>query len=373
MSDPVLLAARRTPVGIAGHAFRDVTAADLAAAVIDDVAGRVAHLGPIDDVVLGNCLGPGGDVARVAALQAGLGHRVPGVTVDRQCGSGLDAVGQAASRVRAGDADLVLAGGVESASTAPWRFRPPVGDEPPTRYTRAPFTPAGTPDPDMGPAADDLARVLGVTRAQQDAYAARSHRLAADADFSAEIVPVRGETRDRRIRAGLTAERLARLPAAFGEGGTATAGNSCGISDGAAVLAVTTRDRAEGPCLAVRSWAVAGADPALPGLAPVPAIDAALRRAGCTVDDVGTIEITEAFASVALAVIDRAGLGPDRVCQGGGAIALGHPWGASGALLLVRLAARMTHGDGLPSALGLAACAIGGGQGIAMVVERIDA
>lgn len=371
MRDTVLLAARRTPVGIAGHAFRALTAADLAAAVVTDVAGRVAHLGPIDDVILGNCLGPGGDVARVAALQAGLGHGVPGVTVDRQCGSGLDAVGQAVSRVRAGDADLVLAGGVDSASTAPWRSWPPDGDGPPTRYTRAPFTPAGTPDPDMGPAADHLARTLGITRARQDEYAARSHRLAAAADFSDEIVPVGGETRDRRIRPGLTVKRLARLPAAFGEGGTATAGNSCGISDGAAVLAVTTRDLAEGPCLLVRSWAVAGGDPALPGLAAVPAVDAALRRAGCVAADLEAVELTEAFASVALAVIDRVGLDPDRVCSDGGAIALGHPWGASGALLLVRLAARMARGEG--SGLGVAACAVGGGQGVAMVVERISA
>ncbi|MBM7413936.1 MULTISPECIES: thiolase family protein [Nocardiaceae] len=369
--DPILLAGRRTAIGTAGHAFADLTAADLAAPVIADVARRVQHLGRIDDVVLGNCLGPGGDLARVAALQAGLGHHVPGVTVDRQCGSGLDAVAVASSRVRAGDDALILAGGVESASTAPWRFHAPVGDAGPQRYTRAPFTPRGHPDPDMGTAADDLARTLGIDRARQDAYAERSHRLASQTDFSAEIVTVAGIDRDERVRSGLTAARLSRLRPAFSPEGTATAGNSCGISDGAAVLAVTTADRADGPALRVLGWAVAGTDPALPGLSPVPAVRAVLDRCGAALSDVGIVEITEAFASVALAAVDRLGIDPDIVCPHGGAIALGHPWGASGAILLVRLAGQMTATDS--PALGLAVCAIGGGQGIAMLVERVGA
>ncbi|MEU2092344.1 thiolase family protein [Nocardia beijingensis] len=371
---PVLVAPRRTPIGNAGHGLSDLTATDLAAPVLREVLASVRGAGidaEVDDVVLGNCLGPGGDPARVAALRAGLGVHVPGVTVDRQCGSGLDAVMQAALRVRSGADELLLAGGVESASTAPWRFWPPVADAEPVRYTRAPFAPPGFPDPDMGVAADDLARARGISRERQDAYAARSHTLAAAADFSAEIVPVGGVHRDERIRAGMTTARLARLRPSFGVDGTATAGNSCGISDGAAAMAVTTETIAAGlPALRILGCAVAGSDPAYPGLGPVPAIRKLLRRTGFGVADLGVVEITEAFASVVLAVADELGLDESTICPQGGAIAMGHPWGASGAILLVRLASQMLCADG--PALGLAACAIGGGQGIAVLVERVS-
>ncbi|WP_280246807.1 thiolase family protein [Nocardia abscessus] len=371
---PVLVAPRRTAIGNAGHGLADVTIIDLAAPVLQSVLASVRGAGidaEVDDVVLGNCLGPGGDPARVAALRAGMGVQVPGVTVDRQCGSGLDAVMQAALRVRSGADELVLAGGVESASTAPWRFWPPTGAAEPARYTRAPFAPQGFPDPDMGVAADDLARARGISRERQDAYAARSHTLAAAADFSAEIVPIGDVRRDERIRAGMTATRLARLRPSFGVDGTATAGNSCGISDGAAVMAVTTESMAAGlPALRILGCAVAGSDPALPGLGPVPAIRKLLRRTGFRIEDLGVIEITEAFASVVLAVADELGLDESTICPQGGAIAMGHPWGASGAILLVRLASQMLAVGG--PALGLAACAIGGGQGIAVLVERMS-
>ncbi|MEU1993403.1 thiolase family protein [Nocardia gamkensis] len=371
---PVLVAPRRTPIGNAGHGLADLTVTDLAAPVLRDVLAALRGAGvdaDVDDVVLGNCLGPGGDPARVAALRAGLGVHVPGVTVDRQCGSGLDAVMQAALRVRSGADELILAGGVESASTAPWRFWPPVAGAEPVRYTRAPFAPPGFPDPDMGAAADDLARARGISRERQDAYAARSHTLAAATDFSAEIVPIGDVHRDERIRAGMTTARLARLRPSFGVDGTATAGNSCGISDGAAVMAVTSESMAAGlPALRVLGCAVAGSDPAFPGLGPVPAIRKLLRRTGVGVADLGVIEITEAFASVVLAVADELGLDESTICPQGGAIAMGHPWGASGAILLVRLASRMLRADG--PALGLAACAIGGGQGIAVLVERVS-
>ncbi|MFI9413909.1 thiolase family protein [Nocardia gamkensis] len=371
---PVLLAPRRTPIGNAGHGLADLTVTDLAAPVLRDVLASLRGAGvdaDVDDVVLGNCLGPGGDPARVAALRAGLGVHVPGVTVDRQCGSGLDAVMQAALRVRSGADELILAGGVESASTAPWRFWPPVAGAEPVRYTRAPFAPPGFPDPDMGAAADDLARARGISRERQDAYAARSHTLAAATDFSAEIVPIGDVHRDERIRAGMTTARLARLRPSFGVDGTATAGNSCGISDGAAVMAVTSESMAAGlPALRILGCAVAGSDPAFPGLGPVPAIRKLLRRTGVGVADLGVIEITEAFASVVLAVADELGLDESTICPQGGAIAMGHPWGASGAILLVRLASGMLRADG--PALGLAACAIGGGQGIAVLVERVS-
>ncbi|MGU3431876.1 thiolase family protein [Actinomycetes bacterium M1A6_2h] len=367
---PVIVAARRTPIGNAGHGLRDLTVTDLAAPVLSAVAREIDDIGPVDDVVLGNCVGPGGNPARIAALAAGLGVDVPGVTVDRQCGSGLDAVALAALRVRSGEESLILAGGVESASTAPWRFWPPAADSEPRRYTRAPFAPTGFPDPDMGCAADDLARLRGIDRARQDRYAERSHRLAAENDFTAEIVPVGGVGHDERIRSGMSEARLARLRPAFGVDGTATAGNSCGISDGAAVVAVTTQEKARGrPALKILGSAVSAGDTALPGLGPVDAIRRVLHRCGLDIDDIGVVEITEAFASVVLAVVDELSVDPEIVCPGGGAIAMGHPWGASGAILLVRLATRMNADDG--PALGLAACAIGGGQGIAMVVEKL--
>jgi len=367
---PVIVAAKRSAIGIAGHGFADVTAPNLAAPVLKAVAAEISSLEiSIDDVILGNCLGPGGDVARVSSLLAGLGVGVPGVTVDRQCGSGLDAVAQAASRIRSGDETLILAGGVESASTSPWRFWPPVDGGEPVRYTRAPFAPPGFADPDMGVAADDLARIRGIGRERQDAYAARSFARAAACDFSAEIVTVNDVVTDERIRPNMTAQRLGRLRPTFTSDGTVTAGNSCGISDGAAVLAVTTAERAAGmPALRILGSAVAGSDPALPGLGPVPAIEKLLARTGVSLADIDTVEITEAFASVVLAVSDELGLDEGRICPEGGAIAMGHPWGASGAILLVRLASRMLHPGG--PALGLAACAIGGGQGIAMLVER---
>jgi acetyl-CoA C-acetyltransferase len=376
---PVIVAARRTAIGTAGRSFASLTVDELAAPVLAAIAHAVAPAGiAVDDVVLGNCMGPGGDLARVAALRAGLGEQVPGVTVDRQCGSGLDAVMQAASRVRAGDAALVVAGGAESASTAPHRHWPGSGE----RYTRAPFAPSGFPDPDMGPAADRLAALRGISRARQDAWAARSHALAATAQgagvFDREIVAIGGVVRDDRPRAAMDVARLARFAPAFTDagaagsaGGTVTAGNSCGFSDGAAAMAVTTEKVARDlglPALRVRAAAVAAGDPALPGLGAAPAARAALARAGMSVGDLGFLEITEAFAAQVLAVSDELALDEDLISADGGAIALGHPWGASGAVLLVRLAARMLAAD--DDRPGLAACSIGGGQGVAMIVER---
>ncbi|PRZ43691.1 acetyl-CoA C-acetyltransferase [Antricoccus suffuscus] len=379
---PVIVSARRTPVGTAGHGLRSLTVDALAAAVLTPVAEDVAGLGlDVDDVILGNCLGPGGNIARVAALRAKMGESVPGVTVDRQCGSGLDAILQGASRVAAGDAELVLAGGAESASTAPWRMWPPAGDTPAHRYTRAPFAPNGFPDPEMGPAADALAARLGISRERQDAWAARSHRRALAAQtaglFAAELVSVGGLDHDERPRAGLDERRLSRLRAAFaptsdGLTGTATAGNSCGISDGAAVTAITTerhRVSAGLPGLRVIASAVAGSDPALPGIGAIPAIRKALQRSDVGVPDIGAVEITEAFASQIIAAVDDLGFDENIVCADGGAIAYGHPWGASGAILVTRLFTRMLAPAG--PAVGLAACAIGGGQGIALIVERV--
>lgn len=369
---PVVVAALRTPIGTAGGALATVETAALAAPVLSALADLVPDLPR--DVVLGNCTGPGGDVARVAALWAGLPVGVPALTVDRQCGSGLAALDVAASMLRS-STGTVLAGGVESASTAPMRFWP---EDPPRRYTRAPFAPASVGDPDMGYAADVLAEKAGVSRERQDAYAARSHGLAARARdggcFAPEIVPVGAVSRDQRPRAGLTAARLARLRPAFrpaGEGGTVTAGNACGVNDGAAAVALVdaaTHRRLDVPGLRVLATATAGVDPSLPGLALVPAVQQALAVAGLSLTEMDVVELNEAFAGQVLACCDALCLDPQRVCVEGGALALGHPWGASGAVLVVRLFSQLVRAE--RGRYGLAAIAAGGGQGVAMVVER---
>jgi acetyl-CoA C-acetyltransferase len=374
-----IVAARRTPIGTAGHGLAKLTAADLAAATLHAVAQDLRTLGideDPDDVVLGNCLGPGGNLARVAALQAGLPVRVPGLTVDRQCGSGLAAVsiGAALLANASSSRPLVLAGGVESASTAPWRFWPPANGSPPQRYERAPFAPADFGDPDMGEAADLLAAEAGISRERQDAYAARSHSLAVEARqrraFDDEVVPVGGLGSDERPRLGLSIERLARLKPAFRDRGTVTAGNSCGISDGAAVVGLVTegpRRQLGLPGLRVVATATAGIDPRRPGLGIVPAVQQVLTYTGLRLSQVDVLEFNEAFAGQILACTDRLGLDPERVCRQGGALALGHPWGASGAVLLVRLFSQLIRAAS--GRYGLAAIAVGGGQGIATVVE----
>ncbi|WP_104524820.1 thiolase family protein [Blastococcus atacamensis] len=374
---PVIVAARRTPIGTAGRLLAGYTAADLAAAVLGDLAAD-ARTGqdagaPLREVVLGNCMGPGGDVARVAALQAGLPVSVPGLTVDRQCASGLAAVVLGATALR-GEVGTVLAGGVESASTAPWRSWPPRGDVPAARYERAPFAPSDLGDPDMGPAADLIAREHGITRAQQDEYAARSHARAMATQridgFAAEMVPLGGISRDQRPRDGLTVERLGRLRPAFDPAGTVTAGNSCGINDGAAVVTLVdaaTHRRRGGRGLRVLATATAGVDPNRPGLGIVPAAQESLDRAGLAIGDIDVVEFNEAFAGQVLACCAELRLEPERICPQGGALALGHPWGASGAVLAVRLFSQLALGNA--GRYGLAAIAAGGGQGVAMVVE----
>ena len=368
MTESMIVAARRTPIGTAGRALAQVSAAELAAPVLRALVGERAPA----EVVLGNCMGPGGDVARVAALEAGLPVETPALTVDRQCASGLAAI-EIGARLVTDDHWPVLAGGVESASTAPWRFWPPVGGAEPVRYERAPFAPASD-DPDMGLAADLLAEERGISRERQDEYAARSHQLAAAADLTDEIVPIAGLEHDERVRAGMSAQRLGRFPAAFREGGTVTAGNSCGINDGAAVVALAPASTGL-PGLRVLATASAGVDPNRPGIGIVPAVRLALDRAGLSIGDIDVVEFNEAFAGQVLACYDELGIDPERACVQGGALALGHPWGASGAVLAVRLFSQMIgqavgqrvgRGTGR---YGLAAIAAGGGQGTAMVVE----
>jgi acetyl-CoA C-acetyltransferase len=373
---PVIVEALRSPIGRAGGRLRDLAAPDLAAPVLAAVHRRLDQP-RIDEVVLGNCMGPGGDVARVAALAAGLGVEVPALTVDRQCGSGLTAVSTAAALVTAAPG-LVLAGGVESASTAPWRYWPPADDQPPERYTRAPFAPIGFADPDMGDAADRLAAATGIGRDAQDGYAARSHaRAVATATaggFAAETVTVAGLDHDERPSAGLTVARLSRLSPVFRpvvQGGTVTIGTSSGVNDGAAVVAVVDGEehaRSGRRGLRLLASATAAVDSDRPGIGLVPAVQLALERAAVDMAAVDVVEFNEAFAGQILACCAALGLDPERVCPQGGALALGHPWGASGAVLLVRLFSQLVRTP-RPGALGLAAIAVGGGQGVAMVVQ----
>ena len=363
---PVVVAARRTAIGTAGGALREYPVDHLAAPVLRALRDDVDPGVPVADVLLGNVFGPGGNPARVAALRAGHGEDVPGVTVDRQCASGLSALVCAATAIRAGDGEAFLAGGVESPSTAPTRTRPDG-----TTYTKAPFAPPELGDPEMGPAADRVAAEAGVTRQRQDAFAARSHaravRAQRDGTFDAEIVPVGDVHADQRPRDRFDLTRLARFRPAFTDGGTATAANSCGVNDGAAaVLIVSERvRRALGvPGMALRAAATRGCAPALLGLGAVPAIRAVL--ADGTPD---AVEFTEAFAGQVLACLDATGLDEALVSPDGGAIALGHPWGASGAVLVVRLFHRLVRsGHGRT---GLAALSSGGGLGVATLWEVV--
>ncbi|GLL11792.1 acetyl-CoA acetyltransferase [Pseudonocardia halophobica] len=367
MIAPVIVAARRTPIGTAGGVLRDLAADELAAPVLRTVLADTG-LTTVDDVLLGNVFGPGGNTARVAALRAGLGAEVPGLTVDRQCASGLAAITLAATLLGAGEGEVYLAGGVESASTAPhrlWRTDPP---EP---YTRAPFAPAEFGDPEMGEAADLVAAENGISRERQDRFALRSHERAMAAQvagrFDDELVEVAGVRRDQRPRAGFTAARLARFRPAFTPDGTATAANSCGVSDGAAaVLIVSERVRRERnlPGLRLVASATSGCDPRRLGLGVVPALREVLEHGTPQV-----VEFTEAFAGQALACLDAAGLDEEAVNPDGGAIALGHPWGASGAVLVVRLFTQLVR-QGRGGA-GLSALSAGGGLGVAALWQAV--
>ena len=366
----MIIAARRSPIGTRGRALAALRVEQLAAPVIqaalDDSQSLLGAPFPIADVVLGNCMGPGGNPGRISALAAGLGNGVPGATVDRQCGSGLAAVIDAASAIRAGDARMRVAGGVESASTAPVRS---VDGR---AYARAPFAPAGFHDPEMTQAAQDLADRGKISRARQDEHAARSHArasMARDAGrFAAELVPLAGLKHDDSI--GGAQRLLPRLPALY-PGGTVTAGTSTRIGDGAAALVLAPVGT--GPGLAIRSWAITGCDPALPGIGAADAMVQALSRAECKLADLAALEIVEAFAAQSLAVLDAVGIADEdpRLCADGGALALGHPWGASGAIAVVRLFSRLVRAGAPAGTRGLAAASIGGGMGIAAVLEVV--
>jgi 3-oxoadipyl-CoA thiolase len=400
MSDAFILDAVRTPIGRLGGALASVRPDDLAAHVIRALVERTGvEPGSIDDVIFG-CANQAGEdnrnVARMAALLAGLPVSVPGQTVNRLCGSGLQAVVAAAHAIRAGEGERFIAGGVESMSRAPWvMLKPegvPVRGVPEMadsllgwRFTN-PKMPAGWTI-GLGETAEVVAEEYGIDRQAQDDFALASQQRAAAAaaveGFPEEIVPVpvpqrRGDPvmvdRDEHPRPDTTAEALAALRPAFRrEGGTVTAGNASGLNDGAAALLVASREAAEQigarPMARIVASAVAGVDPARMGIGPVPATRKALARAGIGVKDLAVVELNEAFAAQAVACVRELGLDPAIVNPSGGAIALGHPLGDSGARILTTLVHELRRRE---ARYGLATMCIGVGQGIAMIVERVE-
>ena len=398
MRETVIVDAVRTPVGRHGGALSRVRPDDLAAAAIRALVAR-SGVDPhsIEDVILG-CTNQAGEdsrnVARMALLLAGLPVEVAGQTVNRLCGSGLQAVASAVQAIRAGEGECFIAGGVESMSRAPWVMLKPDAPFPRSAPSMADstigwrFTNPALPAEwtvSMGETAENVAERFGITRAEQDRFAHESQRRAAvaagEGRFASEIIPVtvreRGRetvvTADEHPRPDTTLETLGKLRPAFREGGTVTAGSSSGINDGASALLVMSRAAADAasqrPMARVLATAVAGVSPEVMGIGPVPAARKALARAGLSVADLDLIELNEAFAAQALACIRELGLDPARVNVNGGAIASGHPLGSSGSRILTTLVHELRRSGGR---YGLATMCIGVGQGIAVVVERCE-
>ena len=395
-----IVEAVRTPVGRYGGALAGVRPDDLAATVLEAVVAR-SGIDPaiIDDVILG-CANQAGEdnrnIARMALLIAGLPVEVAGQTVNRLCGSGLQAVASAAQAIAVGDADVVIAGGVESMSRAPLvTLKPESGYERGTRELVDttigwrfvnPVLDAKYPTISLGETAERVAAQWSVSREEQDAFALESQRRAAAAAASGvhveEIVPVKISQRkgdaisvekDEHPRPETNAASLAKLRPAFIEGGSVTAGNASGINDGAAALLVMEAGRARAlgltPLARVVATSVAGVDPSVMGIGPIPAIRKLLERTGLSAKEIDRVELNEAFASQAVACIRELGLNPATTNIHGGAIALGHPLGASGARMLVTLTRELTRSG---SRFGIASMCVGVGQGIAMLVERVE-
>jgi len=398
MEDAIILSAVRTPIGRYGGSLKDVRPDDLAALVISEAVRRAdIDAGAVEDVILG-CANQAGEdnrnVARMALLLAGLPVHVAGQTVNRLCGSGLQAINSAAQTIQTGMGDIVVAGGVESMTRSPfvlgkadsafsrsmnlydttlgWRFV-----NPRLSAMHHPYS--------MGETAENVAARYEISRADQDAFALRSHQRAVAAQqsgrFAPEIIPVtipqkKGEAVvvaiDEHPRADTTLEKLAALKPQFRKDGSVTAGNSSGINDGAAALVLTSLSRAQKlglrPRARIVASAVAGVDPAYMGLGPIPATRKVLQRAGLTMQDMDLVELNEAFAVQALQCMRELGIDEERLNVNGGAIALGHPLGCSGARIIVTLLHELERREGR---YGLATMCIGVGQGIATIIERL--
>jgi 3-oxoadipyl-CoA thiolase len=397
--DPLICGAVRTPVGRHGGSLAAVRPDDLLSLAIEELVRRTGvPVDRVEDVVMG-CTNQAGEdnrnVARMASLLAGLPVEVAGQTVNRLCGSGLQSVVTAGHAIRCGEGEVFIAGGVESMSRAPWVTLKPESGYPRSnpvaadttvgwRFTNPRMPPEWTIS--LGETAEVVAERYGITREEQDVFAAESQRRAARAvdegRFEEEIVPVeilrrKGDpeivTRDEHPRPGVTAEGLARLVPAFRADGTVTAGSSSGINDGAAALLIASREAAAElglePIARLGAAAVAGVDPSCMGLGPVPAVRKALERAGLSIGELDLVELNEAFAAQAIACIRELDLDPERVNVNGGAIALGHPLGCTGARLLTSLLYEMRRRE---VSTGLVAMCIGVGQGIAAILHKED-
>lgn len=392
MKEAVIVAAVRTAIGSFGGSLKDLSAVDLGVAVVKGALDKIG-LAPeaVDELILGNVLGAGlgQNVARQVALKAGLPVTSSAMTINKVCGSGLKAVQLAAQAIRLGDADIVIAGGTESMSQAPYvlpnqRWGSRLGNTQMVDTLLKDGLTDAFDQTHMGITAENVAEQYQISRETQDAFALRSQEKALAAitagRFKDEIIPLtipqrRGEPiifdQDEHPRANLTMESLSKLRPAFKTDGTVTAGNASGINDGAAVVVVMSRDKAEElglPILAsITAYANAGLDPKLMGCGPIAASQKVLDKAGWTVSDLDLVEGNEAFAAQACAVNQALGIKPDIVNVNGGAIALGHPIGASGARVLVTLLHEMEKRD---AKRGLATLCIGGGMGTALLVER---
>jgi len=391
MREVVILSAARTAIGTFGGSLSGVSAQELGKIVIEEALRR-ANATPemVDEVIMGCVLqaGLGQNVARQAALQAGLPIETPAMTINKVCGSGLKAVSLAAQAVAMGDAEVVVAGGTENMSLAPYlvpkaRYGYRMGDGKLIDEMIKDGLWCAFNDYHMGVTAENIAERWGITREEQDAFAAASQNKAERAikekRFADEITPVKIAVKggfnefavDEFPRAGVTPEALGKLKPAFKKDGTVTAGNASGINDGAAALVLTTKEMAEKlgktPLACFAAGASAAVDPAVMGIGPVEATKKALAKANWKLDEIGLIEANEAFAAQSLAVAKDLGFNMDIVNVNGGAIALGHPIGASGARILITLLYEMQKRD---VKKGLATLCIGGGQGVAVLVER---
>ncbi len=393
--EAVILSACRTPIGAFGGAFKDVSAVDLGAVVIREAIAR-AGVTPADvgDVVMGCVLqaGAGMNVARQAALKAGVPVEVPGETVNRVCGSGMQAVVHAVEAIRVGYVDIMIGGGTESMSNAPyllkgarWGYR--MGNAEAVDSMLLEGLTCAIGGCHMGNTAEEIATRYKVSRVDQDAFAAgsqeRAVRAIAEGRFKEEIVPVAVPQKkgspvivdtDEYPRAGTTVEKLAALKPAFKQEGSVTGGNASGINDGAGALVVTTMRKAQElgrkPLARILSYVSTGVDPMIMGMGPVPAIRKVLERAGLKMDQIDLFELNEAFAAQSLAVARELKLDPAKINVHGGAIALGHPIGASGARVLTTLAYALKAEK---KKYGVASLCIGGGMGNAMAIQNLDA
>lgn len=382
MPEVVIIEAKRTPIGRYGGVFKHLEPEDLLKPLIHELTNLHANIkNHIDDVIIGNTVGNGGNIARKALLHANLPQHIPGMTIDRQCGSGLEAVNLACRLIQSGAGEIYLAGGVESVSRAPWKIQKPQSlyeKNPPEIYERAPFTPDNYGDPSMLEAAENVAQMYHISRARQDDWAARSHAryYAHQTEIAREIVPVKAHGQwidaDESPKQNMTAQRLGKLRSIFPEG-TVTVGNACPKSDGAALVLVMSKHKARTlgllPKLRFMDSEVSGVNPKVLGVGPVPAAEHALERQGWSVSDIDFTAFNEAFSSQVLASMDLLSLPAEKVNPYGGALAEGHPYGASGANLIARLVTIQTYNPGNKL---MAAIGIGGGMGIASLFERVE-